>query len=191
MNYQPDDGAGFCHAEHKAAATYSYGEPMLMQETDGYVLALDGADAFIGFQMDITVPEASNDCNIQLENTGTDHKMVCRQLSDGHYRMVCYSPTNEPFAESVTDLLRIALASDMAISNIRFTTAGLDEVRFADMVATPTGIVNVTDSLVFDLKVYTLDGRLYRIVHVRPGENPLKDLQPGIYVINNQKYIVR
>ena len=191
INYILNDGAGFCHAEHKAAATYSYGEPMLMQETDGYVLALDGADAFIGFQMDITVPDASNDCNIQLENTGTDHKMACRQLNNGHYRVVCYSPTNEPFAKDLTGLLTILTEGDMAISNIRFTTAGLDEVRFGDMSATLTSIVNVADLKSTYVKVYTLDGRLYRMVHVRPDENPLNDLQPGIYVINNQKYIVR
>ena len=126
-----------------------------------------------------------------MRNTGTDHQVVCRRLGNGHYRVVCYSPTNETFPEDLTDLLTIATEYDMTISNIRFTTAGLDEVRFDDLGATPTAIASVTGHKTTGIKVYTLGGQLYRVVPAILGENPLKDLQPGIYLINDRKYIVK
>ena len=188
INYILNDGAA-CRAEQMA--TYIYDVPMLMPNANGYVLTLDGADAFIGFQMDIFVPEYANGCSVQLKNTGTSHQLACRQLSRGHYRVVCYSPVNETFPKGLTDLLTFATESDMSISDIRFTTEGLDEVRFDDMNATPTSIASVTDLKAADIRVHTLDGQLCRIVRAKSGENPLKDLQPGIYLINDRKYIVR
>ena len=189
INYILNDGAAFCRAEHKA--TYSYGEPMLMQDTNGYVLTLDGADAFIGFQMDIFVQEDADGYNVRLKDTGTDHQMACRRLAGGHYRVVCYSPNNETFQKGLTDLLTLASEGDMTVSNIRFTTESLNEVCFDDMSATPTSIASVTDLKTNDIKVYTLEGQLYRTVHARRGENPLKELKPGIYLINERKYIVK
>ena len=188
INYILNDGFA-CRAEQNVI--YHYGEPMLMPDTNGYVLALDGADAFIAFQMDIIVPEDANGCNVQLKNTGTNHQLACRRLAGGHYRVVCYSPNNETFQKGLTDLLTLASEGDMTVSNIRFTTESLNEVCFDDMSATPTGIANVTDLKTNDIKVYTLEGQLYRTVHARRGENPLKNLKPGIYLINERKYIVK
>ena len=191
INYILNDGVAYSRAAQDAPYTSSYGEPMLMPVTDGYVLTLDGADAFIGFQMDVLVQEDANGFGVQLKNTGTDHQMAYRRLGNGQYRVVCYSPSNDTFQKGLTDLLTFASEGDMTISNIRFTTASLDEVRFADMGATPTAIANVTDIKATDIKVYTLGGQLYRTVHAKPGENPLKGLKPGIYLINERKYIVK
>jgi len=56
------------------------------------------------------------------------------------------------------------------------------------MDAVTTGIADATslNTQASEHKVYTLDGRLCRIVRAQPGENPFKDLKAGIYITNGE-----
>ena len=109
--------------------------------------------------------------------------------------MVCYSLTNEPLPASAAALLNIVTNGDITLSNIRFTTVGLSEVRFDDMSANAviTGIADVSGYFTqsSELQVYTLDGRLFRTIRIQSGENPLKGLKAGVYMIGNRKVVVR
>ena len=42
-----------------------------------------------------------------------------------------------------------------------------------------------------EIKVYTLDGRLCRVISAGFGENPLSGLKPGVYMIGNRKVILK
>ena len=164
----------------------------LQPTADGYELGLENKDAFIGFQFDVQLSDGATLKDIKL--TGSDdHLLTYRHLSNGSYRVVCYSPMNSTFTGNDAALLNISTTGDMAISNIRLTTANLSEVIPADMRATTTGISEMTGVIhqSSELKIYTLDGRLCRTISVQPGENPLKGLKAGIYMIGNRKVVVR
>ena len=160
--------------------------------SDGYQLLLDDKDAFVGFQFDLQLADGAtiNDMRLNDEN---DHLLTYRRLDNGKYRVVCYSLTNSTFDGNGVALLNIATTGDMTISNIRLTTVGLNEVGFNDMNATPTGIADASGLIhqTSELKIYSLDGRLCRIIRVQPGENPLNGLKAGIYLIGNRKVIVK
>ena len=164
----------------------------LMPVTDGYQLLLENKDDFIGFQFDMQLANESTINNIKLTGN-TDHQLIYRMLNNGMYRVVCYSPTNSPFAADGNVILDITTTEDIAISNVRLTTVGISEVIINDMSATTTGIADAWELIqqASELKVYTLDGRLCRTISVQPGENSFKGLNAGIYTIGNRKVVVR
>lgn len=160
--------------------------------TDGYQLQLENKDGFIGFQMDLQLDNGATIDGMKLIGGG-DHLMTYRQLENGTWRIICYSPTNSTFEANEAALLNISTTSEMTISNIRLTTVDLSEVSLDGISAGTTGITDVKSFFSQDeeLKVYTLDGRLCRIISKQSGENPLQGLKAGIYMIGNRKIVVR
>ena len=158
--------------------------------TDGYRLQLGNKDAFIGFQMDLQVTNGANINGMELIG-GEDHLMTYRQLANGTWRVICYSPTNSTFEGNEAGLLNISTIGDVTISNVRLTTADLSEISIDAISTETTGIIDRLVNQNEELKVYTLDGRLCRTIRVQQGENPLNGLKPGVYMIGNRKVVVR
>lgn len=188
INLILNEGATASPKLNRAAAENAH----LTQErtTEGYQLQLENKDAFIGFQMDLQVANGANINGMELIG-GEDHLMTYRQLTNGAWRVICYSPTNSTFEGNEAGLLNISTIGDVTISNVRLTTADLNEVS---LDAVSGGTTGITDRLVNqneELKVYSLDGRLCRTIHVQQGENPLNGLKPGVYMIGNRKVVVR
>lgn len=178
-------------------------EMSLRLVTDGYEVLLENKEAFVGFQLDVHIGDEA--VSVQLTG-GDDHLLTCRKLSNSWYRVVCYSPTNSTFVAGDMPLAIVHVVgnaslrydSDAAMlgsvayyTNIRLTTAGLDEVRLADMSAMTTGIADAAYSQSSEVQVYRLDGRHCRTVHVQPRENPLKGLKSGVYMIGNRKVVLK
>ena len=162
-------------------------------------------DEFIGFQFDVKLAEGATIGDMKLASD-SDHRLACRQLGNGLWRVVCYSPTNSSFATSITELLSFKSEDIVAVSNIRLTTADFEELRPSDLTFSPTGIASVKEgmrisvqggilSITSDreaaLRLYVLDGSVCRILNVRRGRNTFNGLRAGIYMINNQKVILR
>ena len=158
--------------------------------TDGYRLQLGNKNAFIGFQMDLQVTNGANINGMELIG-GEDHLMTYRQLPNGTWRVICYSPTNSTFEGNEAGLLNISTIGDVTISNVRLTTADLSEISIDAISTETTGIIDRLVNQNEELKVYTLDGRLCRTIRVQQGENPLNGLKPGVYMIGNRKVVVR
>lgn len=179
----------------------------LMAVAVGYDLLLEDKDEFVGFQMDVELAGNSTIGDIRLADDGeSDHLLAYRQLGNGKWRVVCYSPTNSIFAADGAALLTIGTKGIAGISNIRLTTACLDELRPGDLSGTPTGIAGVSQgmkigvqgsALCIDsdrgatLTLYSPDGRISRKLSVKKGANRFDGLHKGIYMINNQKVILR
>ena len=172
---------------------------------DGYLLRLDNMDSFIGFQMDLQLADGATINDMQLRG-GDDHLLTYRKLGNGAWRVICYSPTNSTFVANDADLLDISMIGNVTISDIRLTTNGFDELRPADLVGTATGIANVEQNMSISvqgrtlsitserettLPLYSIDGRIYRNLHLRRGQNTFDGLSAGIYMINNRKVILR
>ena len=162
----------------------------LMPTAEGYELLLEELSAFIGFQFDVQLANGATLNNMQLVDN-SDHLLSYRKLNNGKYRVVCYSLSNSTFSGNESSLLRISTNGDITINNIRLTTNSLSELIIDDMSATTTGIVDGLVHQTSEIKVYTLDGRLCRIISAQSGENPFKGLKAGVYMIDNRKVILR
>ncbi len=178
----------------------------LMPVADGYELLLEDKDAFIGFQFDVELEEGATINNMQLDSE-SDHVLTCRKLSNGKWRVVCYSPTNSSFSSNKGGgLLSINAERTISLGDIRLTTAGFNELRPAPIVGTPTDIASIEQGMKMNveggklcinserdttLRLYSLGGSIYRTLQVRKGRNSFDGLRKGIYMINNQKVIVR
>ena len=188
INLILNEGAASPQWNRAAAAADAY---LTMQSTvEGYQLQLENKDAFIGFQMDVQVANgaAINDMKLMGDD---DHLMTYRQLANGTRRVVCYSPTNNTFLANDAALLNIATNGNVTISNVRLTTADLREVCLDAISGGTTGIIDKLVNQNEELKVYTLDGRLCRVINKLSGESPMDGLKPGIYMIGNCKVVVR
>ena len=178
----------------------------LMPVADGYELLLEDKDAFIGFQFDVELEEGATISDMQLDSD-SDHVLTCRKLSNGKWRVVCYSPTNSLFNSNKGDcLLTINTEHTISLGDIRLTTAGFNELRPASIVGTPTDIASIEQGMKMNveggklcinsdrdttLRLYSLGGSTYRTLQVRKVRNSFDGLRKGIYMINNQKVIVR
>lgn len=187
INLILNEGAASPQLNRAAAADANLA---MLSTADGYQLQLGNKDAFIGFQMDVQVANGAA-INVMKLMGGDDHLMTYRQLDNGSYRVVCYSPTNSTFVASDPALLNIATDDNVTISNVRLTTADLREVCLDAVSGGTTGITDVKGLQSEELKVYSLDGRLCRTIRVQQGENPLSGLKAGVYMIGNRKVVVR
>ncbi|MBQ7684757.1 MAG: hypothetical protein IJT48_09740, partial [Bacteroidaceae bacterium] len=162
-------------------------------------------DAFIGFQFDVKLAGGAAIGDMKLIGS-SDHLLTYRQLADGTWRVVCYSPTNSTFTTSIAEQLTFNSKDIINVSNIRLTTADFEELRPSDLFGTSTGIASMKEGLRINvqggtlsimsdreatLPVYSLDGKLCRNLFVKKGQNRFDGLRPGIYMINNKKMIIR
>lgn len=188
INLILNEGSAASPKLNRAAAENTH---LTQQRTaEGYQLQLENKDAFIGFQIDLQVAEGANVNGMKLIGSD-DHLMTYRLLENGSYRVVCYSPTNSTFEGNEAGLLDISTTGDVTISNVRLTTADLNEIRLDAVSGGTTGIIDKLVNQNEELKVYTLDGRLCRVINKLSGESPMDGLKPGIYMIGNRKVVVR
>ena len=179
----------------------------LQTTTEGYELQLENKDAFIGFQFDMELGDGATINGVKLNGVvDSDHLLTYRRLDNGKWRVVCYSPTNSTFAADDTTLLTISAIGNITVSDIRLTTAGLDELCPAALVSMPTGIANVEQGMKMGvqgktlcinsdrdttMRLLTIGGSVCRILHVHRGQNSFDGLRAGIYMIDNKKIIIR
>ena len=165
----------------------------LQPTAEGYELRLENKDAYIGFQFDMELSDNAVISGIQLNGPANDdHLLTYRRLSNGKWRVVCYSPTNSSFYNDDSALLTITASNSISVSDICLTTSGLNELHPSNLFGMPTGIANVekTNSKT-TLNLYSLSGNIYRILNLRSGVNSFDGLRPGIYLIDNKKIIIR
>lgn len=177
----------------------------LIPTNDGYELLLENREAFIGFQFDVQLADGANFNGFQLTGD-SEHLLTCHKLNNGKYRVICYSLSNSTFDGNDSSLMRISTLGEVAISNIRLTTAWFDELCPSDFASQPTGIASVEKGIQIDIqegrliitsdqdttvRLLTIGGNVYRILHLRKGQNSFEGLRAGIYLINNKKVISR
>ena len=197
----------------------------LMPVHEGYELHLESKDAYIGFQFDVELAEGATINDMRMASADdNDHVLTYRQLDNGKWRVVCYSPSNSTFVADDTPLLTITVVGNLSeryftgnagtatlgsvahFSNIRLTTAEFDELRSTNVEGLPTGIASIEQGMKMNvehrtlciisdrnatLRLYSLDGCVRKTLQVKKGVNSFDGLRAGIYMINNQKVILR
>lgn len=119
-------------------------------KTTQVAIQLNNSETYTAFQLDITLPEGvtlvqtqdSQGFKLSSRATAT-HSLTFSTLSDGAMRVLVFSSDNQPFTGQSGNILLMSLAvdegfigpKDIEITNIRFTTSSIKEVKFQDVTA--------------------------------------------------------
>ena len=177
---------------------------------------IDSETAYAAAQFDVLLPEGIALQDLSLPEAWEGRAYRIASLGEGRYRVAVYGAANEvlPAGENVLDLYVTAegfVPADrrvLSIDDAVLVNAAGEELRLMprsaafDMDAT-TGIDAMKDAdatggdaLYLDapargsVKVYTPDGRLFRIVSLAGGKQRVA-LPSGLYIVNNKKILVK
>jgi len=158
-------------------------------ETVCVPLALSNTTAYTAFQMDVVVPEGISLKSVALtERVTENHQVTFRKLSDGSYRIICWSLENDAIEGVSGDLIQLNLennsqeaASVISVDDIMFVTteAVRHQMSPISAFAQPTGIAQIsiipsqTSTKVFDLQGRRVNG------------------MKGLYIMKDKKYIAK
>ena len=131
--------------------------------SEGFGVALDNESIFTAFSMGVTLPEGETLRGVTLDSRRADgHTLSFRQLADGTYRVLCFSPDLQPIAGHEGLLLTFETDSPFSgsviIDNIRFSDLVGQEKVLAPVANEPTGIHEV-EGEAGGTPRYTLDGK--------------------------------
>lgn len=149
-------------------------------------LSIANASRFTSFQMDIEVPEGAELQNVELTGSENTHFVQKAKIGDNLYRVIALSMSSQPLAEGNDELVNFQITNaanaEISVSNVMFVTPKGEAHYFNEAsTMTPTIINEIAtdnDEIIFDLS----GRRIYK----RPNE-----LERGVYIINNEKVIIK
>ncbi len=143
----------------------------------------------VAFQFDVVLPEGADISKVLLsEARKNGHSVAMKQMENGCYRVLAYSMQNNTLMGNDGLMATLHLNDvdgEVVLTNIHVTDAQLADYALPDVsLSIQTGITTLTQTTTFD--IYDLNGRL-----VRRNATSTKGLHSGIYVINNQKVVIK
>lgn len=85
----------------------------------------------------------------------------------------------------------VCLTSDIIpINNLHITT-NYNNIEHNLQISVQGGALYVFSDSETTLRIYSIDGNVYRILNIHQGMNRTEGLYPGAYLINNKKLIIR
>ena len=179
---------------------------------------LNNDEAYSAFQLDVVLPEGVKLAEATLTNRAkSSHAIAWNALADGTTRVVAYAMNNATFKGSEGALFNLVLetSADLAADGMialkggLFTAVNGTEDSSADLnvmmrseatgirsiygvvqVSGTEGAVIVESNDICVVNVYALTGQMVRTVTVHEGKNVI-DLPKGVYIVNNQRVIVK
>ena len=146
-----------------------------------------GINAYEQFTLAQMTVEISNGMTLTDVTSDKNHTVAYKHLDGNKYIVVCYSNENAAF-DSNANALSFHYTGDgeMAVSNILLVDTDKKEYRGTDVQSgIPTDINNIsTYGHSFD--IYTPDGRM-----VKRGVTSTEGLTKGVYIIDNQKVMIK
>ena len=155
----------------------------MLLDDDGMTctLRLDGAGAYTACQMIVTLPEGCSltDASPNINYHG-HREMMTRDLGNGRYVVVLFSPDGERLGEGGLIDMRISghYADGISVSNIQMCSADRRTVALRDVRGVTTGIRDINSDAASD-KYYNTQGM------------EVKSPQRGVYIRNNRKVVVK
>lgn len=149
------------------------------------------------------------------------HVTASNEIGDGKIRIIGYSMSNSLYKGNEGDFMYITLKADetlesgtavVTIDNIRMVSAARTEVQlsacsgevavnsFTGVNETETtefsitvenGILTVLAPEAMELLLYSVEGRLIKVLSVKEGVNTFTGLKNGVYILNGVKVIIR
>ena len=149
---------------------------------------LDNQSYYIAAQFDLILKNGETLRDITInENRAFSHEISYFEIEPGIYRVLLYAMQNVPIIEHSGEIVNIKIVGDgegARIENAQFVTFNHDVKHFNSIEAITTGMQKLKSTMLMD--IYSADGRL-----VRSQATTTKDLNNGIYIINNKKIFVK
>ena len=161
------------------------GDEASLELNEGVVdFLLSNSSAFCAFQFYMSAEDGLDCKSIILSARAKGHTVSMNKLSDGRYKVMCYSGVNKSFEGSEGELFNIltsGASGKLTLEDLFFVTPGASKVKFGnmDIDVVPTGIsgidadVNGNANTIFDLS-----GRR------------VQKAQKGVYIVNGKKVIL-
>jgi hypothetical protein len=161
-------------------------KPLTLTENKAGVKTL-GIDAYEQFILTQMMVELADGMTLTGVTTDNRHTVAYRQLDDNKYMVLCYSAENAAFDSNANALtFHYTGNGEMKVNDALLISADKQGYRGTDVTSgSTTGISTIVNNgQPFD--VYTADGRL-----VKRGVTSTKGLSKGMYIINEQKIVVK
>ena len=159
------------------------GDEASLELNDGAVdFLLSNSSAFCAFQFYMSAEDGLDCKSIILSARAKGHTVSMNKLSDGRYKVMCYSGVNKSFEGSEGELFNIltsGASGKLTLEDLFFVTPGASKVKFGnmDIDVVATGISGIeadtNSSTIFDLS-----GRR------------VQKVQKGVYIVNGKKVIL-
>ncbi len=123
-----------------------------------------------------------------LENVVTDkaHKSQFTRMDDGRYKVMVYSGSNAAFSSDSPIKLQLSGSSNVKVEETMFVDTDEEAVAFETTMLNTVGINTHVITFPQPADIYTVDGKL-----VKKDATSTQGLAKGVYVVNNQKVIVK
>ena len=148
------------------------------------------------------------------------HVTVSNEVQDGKVRIIGYSMSNSLYTGNEGDFLYITLKADervesgtslITVDNIHMVTSARAEVLLSACsgevavnsitavngteinqlsMTVENGILTITTPEKIELPLYSVDGRLIKVLSLKEGSNSIFGLNKGIYLIYGMKVII-
>ena len=114
------------------------------------------------------------------------HQSKFTRMSDGRYKVMVFSGNNATFSSDSPIKLQLSGNGDVKLEDAMFVDIDEEAVAFESVMLNTTGITTVGTTFAQPVDIYTVGGKL-----VKNGATSTKGLAKGVYVVNNQKLIVK
>ena len=164
---------------------------MSQDEQGNVAVSLQNSVPVVAFQFDVVAPEGADVSKVLLSDVRKNgHSMATNMMSDGALRVLAYSMQNNTLRGNDGLLATLQLNSldgEVMLKNIHVADADGNDYALPDVSLNMlTGIFDVNFNANGSFDVYDLNGRL-----VRRNATTTKGLHRGVYMINNQKVIIK
>jgi hypothetical protein len=140
-------------------------------KTQRITVSLNNSVAYVGGQMDITLPEGMTLLGESLSSRANGHELASNDLSNGSHRVIISNMENNEFNSGESALLYLDVDvsnyrgnGNIEISNVMFADASARIYTFANTTSSQaTGINTVTNSTLGS-KIYSIGGAIKNAV---------------------------
>lgn len=164
----------------KVSSAVNGGNEASLEQNDGLVdFLLNNSNTFCAFQFYMNAEDGLDCEKVTLSARAKGHSVSMNKLSDGRYKVMCYSGGNNTFTGNEGELFNILIggaSGKLTLENLFFVTPGASKVKFGnlDIDVVPTGI-NSIDADVNANAIFDLSGRR------------VQQPQKGVYIVNGKK----
>ena len=169
-------------------SSYSVREEYVYLQTisDKMGLSIANASRFTSFQMDVEVPDGAELQNVELTGSKSTHFIQKAKIGDNLYRVIALSMSSQPLADGNDDLVSFQLSNtangEISVSNVMFVTPKGEAHSF-------NGVSTMTPTIMNEIKT-DKDEVIFDLSGKRIYKKP-KELERGVYIINNEKVIIK
>lgn len=123
-----------------------------------------------------------------LQEVVTDkaHQSQFTRMPDGRYKVMVFSGNNAVFSSDSPIKLQLSGSGNVIVEEAMFVDTDEEAVAFESTTLNTIGITTIGTLFACPTDIYTVNGRL-----VKKDATSMQGLAKGVYIVNNQKVIVK